>query len=415
MVGLRGGTLLHVGVMSEHQLYIFEAIDRRLTHDERAELREISSRAEITATRFENTYNYGDLRGDPREMVKAYFDAHYYCANWGTRRLIFRFPTKAVPRETLAPYAVDERVEVWGDRSHTCVEFIFGDEGGGWDEGYEDFEAFGDLVTLRGDILRGDHRALYIAWLGSIYRVAGAEWFDLDDPDDAEFWEAVTRTPPPPVPAGLSRLSGEHERLMAVFGLDPGVIAAAAQHEPKGRASGEPSARKVRAAIKGMEPSAKDDWLARVALGEVGAAQALQREVRGLCAASSSSASAQPPTLDALFEAAGALRAERNRLAAEAKRRRAEEEAQRQARAREARIREVYERWDASWSDVDIHILQRKRSEYRRAAELMRDLGEAAARFGREVEFQRRLKRIHATHPTLRALRDELSKVGLGA
>ena len=76
--------------MSEYQYYEFLALDRPLTEKQRAELRSISTRAEITATRFVNEYQWGDLKGDPLQMVKEYFDAFLYLANWGTRRLMFR-------------------------------------------------------------------------------------------------------------------------------------------------------------------------------------------------------------------------------------------------------------------------------------------------------------------------------------
>ena len=48
--------------MSEYQYYEFLALDRPLTAEERSELRSISTRAEITATRFANEYEWGDLR-----------------------------------------------------------------------------------------------------------------------------------------------------------------------------------------------------------------------------------------------------------------------------------------------------------------------------------------------------------------
>ena len=61
--------------MSEYQYYEFLALDRPLTAEQRAELRSISTRAEITATRFVNEYQWGDLKGDPRTMMERYFDA----------------------------------------------------------------------------------------------------------------------------------------------------------------------------------------------------------------------------------------------------------------------------------------------------------------------------------------------------
>ena len=48
--------------MSEYQYYEFLALDRPLTEKQRAELRSISTRAEITATRFVNEYQWGDRR-----------------------------------------------------------------------------------------------------------------------------------------------------------------------------------------------------------------------------------------------------------------------------------------------------------------------------------------------------------------
>jgi hypothetical protein len=71
--------------MSEYQYYEFLALDRPLTDKQRAELRSISTRAEITATRFANEYRWGDLRGGPQTMMERYFDAFLYLANWGTR------------------------------------------------------------------------------------------------------------------------------------------------------------------------------------------------------------------------------------------------------------------------------------------------------------------------------------------
>jgi hypothetical protein len=52
--------------VSEYQYYEFLALDRPLTDKQRAELRKLSSRAEITATRFVNEYSYGDFAAAPR-------------------------------------------------------------------------------------------------------------------------------------------------------------------------------------------------------------------------------------------------------------------------------------------------------------------------------------------------------------
>jgi hypothetical protein len=61
--------------MSEYQYYEFVAIDEPLTPKQMAELRSRSSRASITSTSFINVYQWGDLKGDPIDWMRRYFDS----------------------------------------------------------------------------------------------------------------------------------------------------------------------------------------------------------------------------------------------------------------------------------------------------------------------------------------------------
>ena len=90
--------------MSEYQYYEFVALDRPLTNSEMAELRSVSTRADISPTGFRNEYNWGDLKADPAKLLARYFDAHLYFANWGTHRLMFRFPSSRFDLRRLKPY-----------------------------------------------------------------------------------------------------------------------------------------------------------------------------------------------------------------------------------------------------------------------------------------------------------------------
>jgi hypothetical protein len=107
--------------MSEYQYYEFLALDRPLTDEQRAELRSLSTRAEITATRFVNEYNWGDLRGDPRKMMERYFDAFLYLANWGTRRLMFRLPSGVLDEETAELYCYTDAASALVTKDHLIV------------------------------------------------------------------------------------------------------------------------------------------------------------------------------------------------------------------------------------------------------------------------------------------------------
>ena len=64
--------------MSEYQYYEFAALDHVLDRRQQSELRAISTRALITPTSFVNTYEWGDLKADPRRLVERYFDAFLY-------------------------------------------------------------------------------------------------------------------------------------------------------------------------------------------------------------------------------------------------------------------------------------------------------------------------------------------------
>jgi hypothetical protein len=85
-----------VNVISEYQYYEFVVLDRALTKAEMQDLRSLSSRAEISSTRFANVYNYGNFRGDEGELMKRYFDAMIYVANWGTHRFMVGLPSGTV-------------------------------------------------------------------------------------------------------------------------------------------------------------------------------------------------------------------------------------------------------------------------------------------------------------------------------
>jgi hypothetical protein len=63
-------------VVSEYEYYELVALDRPLTAVEMAELRSISTRAQITPTRFFNEYHWGDLKVHPAELLARYFDVH---------------------------------------------------------------------------------------------------------------------------------------------------------------------------------------------------------------------------------------------------------------------------------------------------------------------------------------------------
>jgi len=182
--------------MSEYQYYEFLAIDRPLTAAEQAEVRQLSTRARITATSFTNEYHWGDFRGDPHLMMRRYYDAHLYLANWGTHQIMLRLPRTLLSPEIAEQYGVDGHVGVTATPESVILDLISEDDSGEWVEDAED--SLSAIVGVRSELAAGDLRALYLAWL-SAYR--GREWdedaFGEDDEDERE----------PPVPAELGSLT----------------------------------------------------------------------------------------------------------------------------------------------------------------------------------------------------------------
>ena len=197
--------------MSDFQYYEFVAVDRPLTAVQQGELRAVSTRARITSSSFVNEYQWGDLKGDPRVWVERYFDAHLYLSNWGTRRLLLRWPRKTQAAEVAARYCVGDSARSWTTRTHLVVDLRSDDENG--DGEWSDPEGrLAAIVPVRAEVAAGDLRLLYLAWL------LGVQSREVGD-GDVE----------PPVPAGLAELSGPLQAVADFLRLDQDLLAAAAE------------------------------------------------------------------------------------------------------------------------------------------------------------------------------------------
>ena len=80
--------------MSEYQYYEFLALDRPLSAEDLAYVRTLSSRVQPTPTQAVFTYSFGDFPGDPLKLLAKHYDVMLYLANWGSKQLAFRFPTR---------------------------------------------------------------------------------------------------------------------------------------------------------------------------------------------------------------------------------------------------------------------------------------------------------------------------------
>ena len=92
--------------MSEYQHYEFHSIDRPLNSDDMAAVGKMSSRVRLSSHKAVFTYSYSDFRYDPEEVLVDYFDFMLYIANWGTKRIMMKFPLELVDYNFLKKYRI---------------------------------------------------------------------------------------------------------------------------------------------------------------------------------------------------------------------------------------------------------------------------------------------------------------------
>jgi len=373
--------------MSEYQYYEFQAVDRPLNAREMDELRALSTRAAITPTRFLNTYNYGNFRGDPAALMESYFDAFVYVANWGMREFMLRLPRRLLDLETADLYCVGElaRARVTGDA--VIVEFRSEDEPEYVEDG-EDWMAA--LLPLRAELTAGDVRSLYLGWL-----VCAQDGL-LDDEE-----------PEPPPPPGLSALSASLRALADFLRLGDDLIAVAAE----GSAPPDASAASRDALgrwVAGLAVDEKDALLLRlVADGDPHLrAELRQRFRREVTTARDRESAGEAPrrTVGELLAAAERRAARRQRAEAERAARERERQEREQAAARAHYLDGLAGHEADIWGQVNALIATKRPAEYDRAVGLLTDLRDLYARAGRTPEFEARQDRLrdeHARKPSL--------------
>ena len=370
--------------VSEYQYYEFQAIDRPLSDVQMQELRALSSRATITPTSFVNVYNWGDFRGDPHALMAKYFDAFLYLANWGTRRFMLRLPGRLLDEATAAPYCAAESAMATTKGDFTLLNFWISDEDGGDWVGGEGW--LSTLVPLRADLLAGDLRCLYLAWLLCV------EGCELED-------EALEPALPPGCPS-LRELSPALDGFADFFGISSDLIEVAAEGMPPDPVAAAPGA--LGTWVRGLPESEKDALLLRVADGEgPGVGWEIHKRFREARAATEPARDATRRTVAQLCQLRDERARQRERHLAKQK---AEEQALDGLAGREEKL----------WQSIEALIASSQPKKYEEAVRLATDLRDLAERQGASEAFQSRLAQLRERHRRKRALLKLLDGARLG-
>lgn len=367
--------------MSTYQYYEFQAIDRPLSTQEQQVMQSLSSRAQVTPHQASFVYHYGDFRGRPEELVAQYFDAMLYMATWGTRHLILRFPKPLVDPAWFSPYTVEDVIEVSTTAQHLILHITLDQElGGGWLEGEGWLP---QLLPLRAEVMNGDLRLLYLAWLQGVANLAHDEDSDSDGAHACE----------PPVPPNLGNLSDALSAFVEWVELDVDLVNAAAQASPQ---PAQPrDIPPLEDLIPQLSATEQREFLVKLVHREPHVDLQLINRLKELAGGHPMTISAAPGrrTYPTLMAMAHDLKAQRTQSAA--------------AAAHQERLQylEDLARREAQTWDRVMDLIQVKQAyAYDEATRLLKDLRDLAQHQGRKDEFVRRLNRLKETYSNRPAL-----------
>jgi hypothetical protein len=375
--------------MSEYQYVGFRAIDAPLSDRQLEYMETQSSRAEITRWSFDNQYHYGDFRGNPVAMLRRGYDVHLHYANFGIRKVMFRLPYGLPASKALCFKYVDSEHVMWEadpDGPAGILSVSAMTEPGRLDEIWDVDEYLDRLVGVRQELIVGDLRPLFAAWL------CGCQSDEVEPESQKE----------PPVPAGLEELSEAIVAMLEFFDVSQFVLAAAAESSPR---RPDRADRNVALAkwLKSIPVGTLREWMFHFLVDEPMSVRAdCLQAFRQSCPIPDWPVAKGTRALAELIARADQL-AEEERL----------QDEKRKQQARRRRLRDMAKSPQKYLDEVSRHVALRGRDHYEEAAQILSDLREAIG--GTEGE---KITRKHAAHlkekyPTLKMLTGSLRRKGL--
>jgi len=355
--------------MSEYQYYEFMAVDRPISDEGLRYARGCSSRAEVSRLSWRNAYHFGSFKGSEATLLK-YYDAHFYIANWATARLVLALPEGCLTPEAIEPYLRGGEhyedtltTKQLGDRR--IVWFEHSEGGGWWDKQGEGI--LDRLLPIREDLIRGDLRSLFLAWLADF---EPDEWSDPTD-------DSVLM---PPVPSGIYRLTPALETFIEHFPVDPDALTAAA--ELSQGAAPEPIA--ISRVLEETPVTEMRTLLERVAEGD--GSRVMAELNRLTCPRTETPAGG---ALSCTEFAARTIEVRQMRLKQETKA--AAEKRKREVEVRRSHLAAVLQRADTIWAGLDALMDQKIASAYDQVASQLQELRDAHAQAAAAAKFQVKL------------------------
>ncbi len=395
--------------MSGFQQYQFQTIDQPLSAEDRKTVSSWSSRAQVSATSASFVYHYGDFPKDPEKVLTEYFDAMLYISNWGTKQLLFRLPLKLVDEKTIKQYAIvpeysENYVDFYPKGASIVLDIhMYDNDGLGWLE--EDDYDLSDLISLREDIINGDYRSLFLAWLAvaqMVYQQPEKKESDSDyfqDEDYDHYNDEVHEEDPdvPPIPSKLNHLSASLQAFANYFDVKQDYIAAAAS-----KSSGtEQSKIDCKKLLKKLSQTEQESFLLRLLNGEPLLGKLLRKRLEDFAPQQAEVATARV-SWEELLELTG--KKEKQRLAKEAKLAQI---------AHEKKMLKVEKNKEQHWESVFFNLDKKTGKSYDHATATLKNLHDMYAFRGMYEVFEEKMINICEQYGRSKVLLNRFKKAGL--
>ena len=374
--------------MSEYQRYEFMTIDRPLTRKQLDEVNRLSSHIEASSSHAFIEYHWGDFKHDPVKVLHKYFDAFLYWANWGSPRLAFRFPHGVLPSTLLDGYDIGEDVAFTQHADYDILDIHFGEMES--PEILVDYE-LGSLAPIREELMEGDMRALYIAWLASQgmlfdrYDDEEKNWdedeYEVEEEDEGKsnvHTDEADIEGVPAVPPAFNALTGAQQALAELLQVPRELLDAVARHSTATMPLHQDD---FTALVQKLPEARRVDYLVRLARNEPGLSRLLIVELRKL---SGSETEKQQETGEHIPYPT--LLAESKEIRAKEER----EEREKEERARLKHLQDIQEHRDVYWRQIEMAVAKAAGARYDDAVRLLVDLRDAAEQFQTTQEFHAR-------------------------
>ena len=371
--------------MSEYQFYEFLSIDRPLTTKDQQEIQGWSSRTSPTPTGATFIYNYGDFPKSPKQVVGKYFDAMFHIANWGTKWLLLKFPKELLDHGAVQDYCTVEEISLSEYGEYFVLEILFSEE-----EGYAwlDGEGFlSSLIGLRRDILNGDYRSLYIAWLHACSNAR--EW----DEFDTTALEPVLSLPLKPFNDAL-------KSWVELLEIDQDLLSIVSE---KQILSPENTLDLMTDEINLLSDDEKTNFLKRLLHEEPLLSVKFRKRLKKLSVSSDiRTTSSSHRTIEEIFHKADHIKEQRQEL-----------ERQKRKKKKLQKLEMIEAEEETLWKNVHGHISRKNSKAYDAAIAILNDLFLLAKHRGTQAEYKQGIQSLLKKYPRLSSLKSKITHAKL--